>query len=124
MTISISLSYGDYYIIWLKCSQECIQCPIICTMMRKFKQIYLISFILALGIDKGADGCQFTFAPADMASGEGEVYRAEGRTLASAVAEVDTKISRKTDLGQLKTIIFSQDILENRTALQSLLQEM
>jgi hypothetical protein len=82
------------------------------------------TFILALGIDKRADGCQFTFAPADMASGEGGVYQAEGRTLASAVAEVDTKISRKTDLGQLKTIIFSQDILGNRAILQSLLQEM
>ena len=82
------------------------------------------TFILALGIDKGEDGCRFTFAPADIETGEGEVYGAEGRTLASAVARVDTKISRKTDLGQLKTIIFSQEVLENRTILQSLLQEM
>ena len=82
------------------------------------------TFILALGIDHGVGGCQFTFAPADIETGEAETYQAEGSTLAAAVAEVDTKISRKTDLGQLKTIIFSQDVLENRRTLQSLLQEL
>ena len=82
------------------------------------------TFILALGIDQATDGCQFTFAPADIETGEAETYQAECRTLAAAVAKVDTKTSRKTDLGQLKTIIFSQDILENRRLLQSLLQEM
>ena len=82
------------------------------------------TFILALGIERGTEGCQFTFAPADIETGEAETYQAEGSTLAAAVAQVDTKISRKTDLGQLKTIIFSRDILENRRLLQSLLQEM
>ncbi|MBQ2879865.1 MAG: hypothetical protein IJE27_04140, partial [Anaerotignum sp.] len=82
------------------------------------------TFILALGVDRGEEGCQFTFAPADIETGEAETYQAESRTLAAAVAEVDTKISRQTELGQLKTIIFSRDILEHGEQLTALLQEL
>jgi len=82
------------------------------------------TFILALGIDRAEEGCRFTFAPANMDTGEAETYQAESRTLAAAVAEVDTKISRQTELGQLKTIIFSKDILENREQTAALLQEL
>lgn len=82
------------------------------------------TFILALGVDKGEAGVRFTFAPADIETGEAEVFTAESETLAGAVAEVDTRISRKTDLGQLKTIIFSRELLEERGVLDSLLQEL
>ncbi len=82
------------------------------------------TFILALGIDRKDEGCQFTFAPADIETGEAETYQAESRTLAAAVAEVDTKISRQTELGQLKTIVLSRAVLENEGLMQSLLQEL
>ena len=82
------------------------------------------TFIVALGVDQGEEGCKFTFAPADIEKGEAKTYTADSRTLAGAVAQVDTRISRKTDLGQLKTIILSQDILEERTLLDALLQEL
>lgn len=81
-------------------------------------------FIISLGVDDTPAGYRFTFAPADIESGEAEAYTAEAQTLAGAVAQVDTKISRKTDLGQLKTIILGKDILEKRGELDALLREL
>lgn len=80
------------------------------------------SFIITLGVDYAAEGCIFTFAPANMETGEAEIVIAE--TLAEAVAEVDTRISRKTDLGQLKTVILSQSLLEQAEKRESLLREL
>lgn len=82
------------------------------------------AFIISLGVDDTPEGYRFTFAPADIQNGEAEAYTAEGNTLAGAVAQVDTKTSRKTDLGQLKTIIFSRDILEKRGEVDALLREL
>ena len=82
------------------------------------------TFVVALGVDQGEKGCKFTFAPADIEKGESKTYTADSRTLAGAVAQVDTRTSRKTDLGQLKTIILSQDILEERKQLDAFLQEL
>lgn len=82
------------------------------------------TFIVSLGVDAGENGCRFTFAPADIEEGEAQTYAAESKTLAGAVAQLDTRISRKTDLGQLKTIILSQDILEEREVLDAFLQEL
>lgn len=80
------------------------------------------SFISILGVDDAAEGCTFTFAPANIENGEAEIVTAA--TLAEAVAEVDTRISRKTDLGQLKTVILSQSFLEQAEKRESLLREL
>lgn len=77
------------------------------------------SFIITLGIDDAAEGCTFTLASAN---GEAEIVTAA--TLAEAVAEVDTRISRKTDLGQLKTVILSQSFLEQGEKRESFLREL
>ena len=82
------------------------------------------TFIISLGVDDTSEGYRFTFAPADIEKGEAEAYAAESQTLAGAVAQVDTKTSRKTDLGQLKTIILGKDILEKKEKLDALLQEL
>lgn len=63
------------------------------------------AFIITLGVDAAENGCHFTFAPANIETGEAEIYAAESETLSGAVAQVDTYTSRKTDLGQLKTVI-------------------
>ena len=81
-------------------------------------------FILALGVDRAEENYGFTLAPADIEKGEAEVYTATAKTLAGAVAQIDTFTSRKTDLGQLKTIILSRDILEERRLMEGLLQEL
>ena len=82
------------------------------------------TFVISLGVDNTPDGCRFTFAPANIETGEAEEIMAESETLAGAVAEADTRTSRKTDLGQLKTIIFSTDVLKEQEKLESLLQEL
>jgi len=82
------------------------------------------AYIMTLGVDDAAAGCLFTFAPAKTGDGEAQTYSAESETLAGAVAKVDAQMSRKTDLGQLKTVIFSGDFLEDSEKLESLLQEL
>jgi len=82
------------------------------------------TFIISLGVDSGENGCRFTFAPANIETGEAETYTAESGTLAGAVAQTDTRTSRKTDLGQLKTIILSTDFLKKQGELEALLQEL
>lgn len=82
------------------------------------------AFIITLGADSTAAGCKFTFAPANIETGEAETYTAESETLAGGVAQVDTRTSRKTDLGQLKTVILGKDLLEDAAKLDSLLREL
>ena len=82
------------------------------------------AFVMTLGVDDSPTGCRFTFAPANTGEGEMKTYTAESDTLAGAVAQVDGQMSRKTDLGQLKTVIFSKDFLKDNRKLDSLLQEM
>ena len=82
------------------------------------------AFIMTLGVDDAAEGCKFIFAPANTGGGETQTYTAESETLAGAVAQVDGQMSRKTDLGQLKTIILSGELLEDSRKLDSLLQEL
>ena len=82
------------------------------------------AFIMTLGVDDTAEGCKFIFAPANTGDGETQTYTAESETLAGAVAKVDGQMSRKTDLGQLKTIILSGELLEDSRKLDSLLQEL
>ena len=82
------------------------------------------AFVMTLGVEDSPTGCRFTFAPANTGEGEMRTYTAESDTLAGAVAQVDGQMSRKTDLGQLKTVIFSKDFLKGNRKLDSLLQEM
>ena len=82
------------------------------------------TFIISMGVDLSAEGCSFSFAPADIEKGEAKMLEAESRTLAGAVAQIDTRTSRKTDLGQMKTIIFSRDVLAEKEKLDALLQEL
>ena len=79
------------------------------------------AFIITLGVDTAAEnGCHFTFAPANIETGEAEIYAAESETLSGAVAQVDTYTSRKTDLGQLKTVILGEGLLQDSASLDAL----
>ncbi|MFR5717476.1 MAG: Ger(x)C family spore germination C-terminal domain-containing protein [Anaerotignum faecicola] len=83
------------------------------------------AFIITLGVDTAAEnGCHFTFAPANIETGEAEIYAAESETLSGAVAQVDTYTSRKTDLGQLKTVILGEGLLRDSARLDALLGEL
>lgn len=82
------------------------------------------AFIITLGADSTRAGYSFTFAPANIETGEEEIYAAESETLAGAVAQVDTHTSRKTDLGQLKTVILGKELLEDSRKLDSFLREL
>ena len=82
------------------------------------------AFIITLGVDKTADAFRFSFAPANIETGEADVYTAEARTLAEAVAQVDCRTSRKTDLGQLKTVILSADLLREADRMHAFLREL
>lgn len=75
------------------------------------------AFIITLGADAAENGCHFTFAPANIETGEAEIYAAESETLSGAVAQVDTYTSRKTDLGQLKTVILGEGLLRDSARL-------
>lgn len=82
------------------------------------------AFIITLGVDTAENGCHFTFAPANIETGEAEIYAAESETLSGAVAQVDTYTSRKTDLGQLKTVILGESLLRDSARLDALLGEL
>lgn len=82
------------------------------------------TFVITLGADASPNGCVFTFAPANIETGEATIDTAESRTLAGAVAQVDTKTSRKTDLGQLKTVILGADLLRDSEKLDAFLSEL
>lgn len=82
------------------------------------------AFIITLGVDAVEEGCLFTFAPANIETGEAEIYAAESKTLSGAVAQVDTRTSRKTDLGQLKTVILGKAFLQDSKRLDALLGEL
>ena len=82
------------------------------------------AFIMTLGVDAAPAGCRFTFAPANTGEGEARTYAAVSETLAGAVAQIDGQMSRKTDLGQMKTVIFSGEILEDGQKLERILQEL
>lgn len=82
------------------------------------------AFIITLGVDAAKDGYTFSFAPANIETGEAEVYAAEAQTLAEAVAQVDCRTSRKTELGQLKTVILGADVLREEAKLMAFLHEL
>ena len=82
------------------------------------------AFIITLGVDAAADGYRFSFGPANIETGEAEVYTAEAQTAAEAAAQVDCRTSRKTELGQLKTVILGADVLREEAKLMAFLHEL
>lgn len=81
-------------------------------------------YMITMGIDKGTDGYLISFAPAKTGEKDPETMVCEGSTLADAIACNDSRNSRKTELGQLKMIVFGKSILEDQERLQSLLEEL
>lgn len=81
-------------------------------------------YIITLGVDWAEAGYRFTFAPAHPDETESAPYIAESRTLAGAVAQVDCSSSRRTELGQLKTIIFGEALLADGERFRALLEEL
>lgn len=82
-------------------------------------------YIITLGVDLGAEGYDFTMAPAKTQEKEPKLVEAVScSTLADAIADANGKNSRRTDLGQLKMVIFGKSLLENEAKLLALLDEL
>lgn len=81
-------------------------------------------YVITMGIDKAEKGYSFTFAPAKTREKEPKLITAEGETLAGALASADSHNSRKTELGQLKMIVFGRELLEDRTLFTAMLAEL
>lgn len=81
-------------------------------------------YMITMGVDKGEDNYIISFAPAKTEEKEPKKMVCQGRTLADAIACNDSRNSRKTELGQLKMIVFGKSILEDRELFLSLLEEL
>ncbi len=81
------------------------------------------AYIITLGVEKTPSGCLFTFAPADTGMGK-TLFSVESDTLSAAVAKAESRSSREVYLGQLKNIICSKTLLEDKKAFGSLLDEL
>lgn len=80
-------------------------------------------FFITIGADAAEAGYRFSFAPAGAGEGE-EPFAIEAATLADAVAQMDCRSSRKTDLGQMKTVILGGSLLEEPEKTASLFSEL
>ena len=81
------------------------------------------AYVITMGIEKTADSCLFTFAPADTGGGA-DLFFVKGDTLSAAVAEAECRSSREVYLGQLKNIVFGKSLLEDKEAFGSILDEL
>lgn len=81
-------------------------------------------YMITMGIDKKEEGYIVSFAPAKTEEKEPEKMVCDGKTLADAIACNDSRNSRKTELGQLKMIVFGQSVLEDQALFVSLLEEL
>lgn len=81
-------------------------------------------YMITMGIDKGENGYSVSFAPAKTDEKEPEKMVCEGETLADAIACNDSRNSRKTELGQLKMIVFGKSLLEDKKLLAAILDEL
>ncbi|MDD4844269.1 MAG: Ger(x)C family spore germination protein [Anaerotignum sp.] len=81
-------------------------------------------YMLTMGIDKGETGYLITFAPAKTNEKDPVKMVCKGNTLADAIASNDSNNSRKTELGQLKMIVFGKKILEDKVLLTSIVEEL
>ena len=82
------------------------------------------AYIITMGVDKGEDGYIFSFAPAKTQQKDPELLVANGATIASAMVDMDTQNSRKTDLGQLKMVVLGKSALEDKVLVDSILDEL
>ncbi len=94
------------------------------------------SYVITMGIDKyqGEERQRYSVSLgsaqiselADAPKEEGDIsaIEAQGNTLAEAIHKADCFHSRKVYLGQLKTVIFGQDILEDKELFLSALDEL
>lgn len=97
--------------------------PLFLTACRDSKDPEDREYIITIGVDAAEEGYRFSLAPAHQEP-ESTPYFAESASLAGAVAQVDCRSSRRTDLGQLKTIIFSRALLEDAEKCRLLLREL
>ncbi len=70
-----------------------------------------LEYIITLGVDVAEDGYDFSFVPAKTRTTDTSLLGATGRTLAEGVAYLNQENPRKTELGQLKMIVLSKDVL-------------
>lgn len=87
-----------------------------------------LAYIMTMGIDisEEEDGKKYKFslAPAKTQAQDVEMLSSSGNTIASAVVGVDSKNSRKTDLGQLKIIVLGEEIFADENNFLSLFDEL
>lgn len=93
-------------------------------------------YIITMGIDvhesngesdgesNGENAYNFSFAPAKTQTNEPELLTSTGNTIARGVVGVDSKNSRKTDLGQLKIIVVGEEVFSNENSFLPLLDEL
>ncbi len=94
------------------------------------------SYVITLGVDKyqGVENNRYTLslgsaqlsALSKKGNSKDEIPTvfADGKTLASAVKKADCQSSREMYLGQLKTLIFGKELLEDKALLTSVLDEL
>lgn len=84
-----------------------------------------LAYIITMGVDIGdSQKYDFSFAPAKTQTQDAEMLSASGNTIAGAVVEVDSKNSRKTDLGQLKIIVLGEEIFNDANNFLPLFDEL
>ncbi|WP_317854960.1 Ger(x)C family spore germination C-terminal domain-containing protein [Chakrabartyella piscis] len=81
-------------------------------------------YIITLGVDVAEDGFAFSFVPAKTRTTDTTLLKANGTTLAEGIATLDQENPRKTELGQLKMLVFSQDVLTSDSGYMHLLAEL
>lgn len=94
------------------------------------------SYVITLGVDKysGEESSRYTLSLGsaqlsalskndDNKEAIPTVF-ADGKTLSSAVKKADCQSSREMYLGQLKTVVFGKELLEDKTLLTSVLDEL
>lgn len=83
------------------------------------------AYVITMGIDKGEEGLQVTFAPAQTKEEDAQsVYPVTADTLTAAVAEADSRSSREVYLGQTRTVVFGKRLLEDPAAFGAVLEEL
>lgn len=70
-----------------------------------------LEYIITLGVDVAEDGYEFSFVPAKTRTTDTALLSATGKTLAEGVASLNRENPRKTELGQLKMIVLSKEVL-------------
>lgn len=86
-----------------------------------------LAYIMTMGIDideEAEEVYNFSFAPAKTQTQDVELLRANGNTIAGAVVGIDSKSSRKNDLGQLKIIVVGEEVVAEESRFLALLDEL